>query len=140
MSIEKPKILVVDDIPENIHALKHLFRKEYSIIGATSGKKAIELVEKDPTIDLILLDILMPEMDGYEVCQIIKTKELTKDIPIIFVTSLNDRESEEKGLLLGAVDYIYKPVSPRLTKNRVAAHMGVYRYKKKYGLLEEESL
>lgn len=131
--MEKATILVVDDIPENIHTLKNLLKDDYNIIAATNGKKAIDLVQKDPSIDLIILDILMPEMDGYEVCQYIKNQDNTKDIPIIFVTSLNDEQSEEKGLLLGASDFIHKPINPMLTKHRVSIHIKLSKYEKKFG-------
>jgi len=133
--MEKAKILVVDDIPENIHTLKNLLKEEYSIIASTSGEKAIGLVKKDPSIDLIILDILMPQMDGYEVCQILKADENTKHIPIVFVTSLNDIRSEEKGLSLGASDYIHKPINPLLTLNRVALHIKLKRYESKFGVI-----
>lgn len=129
--MSKSKILVVDDIPENIHTLKNLLKEDYNIIAATNGKKAIELVQKDPMIDLIILDILMPQMDGYEVCKILKNDQKTKDIPIIFVTALQDEVSEEKGLLLGASDYIHKPINPVLTKHRIETHIKLSRYERK---------
>jgi len=131
--MDKAKVLVVDDIPENIHTLKNLLKDKYNIIASTSGKKAVELVKKDPLIDLIILDILMPEMDGYEVCKVLKENQTTKEIPIVFVTSLNDSKSEEKGLLLGASDYIHKPINPLLTLNRVELHIKLKRYKTKFG-------
>jgi len=133
--MKKAKILVVDDIPENIHTLKNLLKEKYNIIATTNGEKAIELVKKDLSIDLIILDILMPKMDGYEVCKILKEDERTKDIPIVFITSLNDPKSEEKGLHLGASDYIHKPISPLLTLNRIELHIKLKKYKSKFGAI-----
>jgi len=133
--MEKPKILVVDDVPENIHFLKNILKEEYNIIAATSGEKAINLVQKDNSINLIILDILMPDIDGYEVCKILKNDLNTKDIPIIFITSLHDEQSEEKGLTLGAVDYIHKPINPMLTLKRVETHIKLQQYGKKFGII-----
>lgn len=133
--MDKPKILVVDDVPENIHTLKNLLKENYNIVATTQGKKAIELVQKDLSIDLIILDIIMPDMDGYEVCKILKTNEQTKNIPIIFVTSLNDLENEEKGIEIGGEDYIHKPVNPTLILKKVATQIELKKYKDRFGTL-----
>ncbi len=120
---DKPKILIVDDIPENIHVLMNILKDDYAILAATSGYKAIELVASEQKPDLILLDIMMPDMDGYEVCKRIKENKESKNIPIIFVTALSQLGNEAKGFELGAVDYIIKPIVPFLVKSRVDIHM-----------------
>ncbi len=120
---EKPVILIVDDVPANIHSLAVCLKDFYAIKTASNGRSCIEMVNNYPEIDLILLDIGMPEMDGYEVCQYLQSNSATKDIPIIFVTA-NDREADEKrGLELGGVDYITKPVRPSIVIARVKTHI-----------------
>jgi putative two-component system response regulator len=111
-------ILVVDDTEENIEILVELLSDIYDISVAMDGEDAIESLKKEIP-DLILLDIMMPGIDGYEVCEILKNNENTKYIPIIFLTALTDAREEEKGLNLGAVDYITKPFNPSLVKARV---------------------
>ncbi len=121
--MEKPVILIVDDVPANIHSLAVCLKYFYVIKTASNGKSCIEMVNNYPEIDLILLDIGMPGMDGYEVCQYLQSNYATKDIPIIFVTA-NDREADEKrGLELGGVDYITKPVRPSIVVARVKTHI-----------------
>ena len=107
----KQTILAVDDTLANIDAVKGVLAQDYIVQVALSGKMALKIIEKQKP-DLILLDIMMPEMDGYEVCQILKSQPSTKDIPIIFLTAKSQVDDETKGLLLGAVDYITKPISP----------------------------
>ncbi|SDX43739.1 diguanylate cyclase (GGDEF) domain-containing protein [Allochromatium warmingii] len=117
---EKPTtILIVDDQPTNIHALAALLKKDYRILTATRGEKALELAAQPPLPDLILLDIVMPDMDGHEICFRLKNAEATKSIPIIFVTALGEEQDEEHGLNLGAADYITKPFSPAIVRARV---------------------
>lgn len=123
---EKQRILVVDDTPANIKILNDLLRDEYSISIATNGKDALELANSENRLDLILLDIMMPEMDGYEVCRRLKENEATKNIPVLFVTAMGEVEDEAKGLELGAVDYITKPVSLPIVKARVRNHMNLH--------------
>ena len=127
MMNSKQRVLIVDDIAENIQILLSILKDEYIILVATSGKRAIELALKEPSPDIILLDIMMPEMDGYEVCKHLKSDKKTEEIPIIFVTALG--ESESKGLKLGAVDYITKPINPELVKARVFNHLELKRYR-----------
>jgi diguanylate cyclase (GGDEF)-like protein len=112
-------VLIVDDQPANIHALAALLKKDYRILTATRGEKALELAARTPPPDLILLDIVMPDMDGHEVCARLKNDEATKAIPIIFVTALGEEQDEEHGLNLGAADYISKPFSPAIVRARV---------------------
>ena len=125
-TVTKPIILVVDDIPDNIHTLSGILNDDFKIKAATSGEKALKIASATPKPHLILLDIMMPEMDGYEVCQRLKGNPVTADIPVIFVTAKTDVVDEQKGFELGAVDYITKPVSPPIVKARVATHISLY--------------
>ena len=125
-TVVKPIILVVDDIPDNIHTLSGILNDDFKIKAATSGEKALKIASTSPKPHLILLDIMMPEMDGYEVCQRLKSNPVTADIPVIFVTAKTDIVDEQKGFALGAVDYITKPVSPPIVQARVATHISLY--------------
>jgi len=117
-----PSILIVDDTPLNLDLIAGILDKEYQIFIATNGQRAIDICnEKTP--DLILLDIVMPEMDGYQVCQQLKSNPNTKEIPIIFITASDHEEDEIKGFNLGAVDYITKPVKPAILLQRVRTHI-----------------
>lgn len=136
--LSKSKILIVDDIPENIRILMDVLKSEYDILAATSGEKAIELVGKNSDIDLILLDVMMPEMDGYEVCEILKRSDSSEGIPVIFITALNEAENEERGLELGAVDYITKPINISLVKKRVKNQIELKQYRNHLEELVEE--
>lgn len=133
-------LLIVDDTPANIDVLVGLLSPQYQTRIAMSGKNALSLCAKE-TPDLILLDIMMPEMDGYEVCQKLKEKEETKNIPIIFVTAKGETEDETKGLDHGAVDYISKPITPAIVLARVETHLEVNRQRQKiekaYNQLQE---
>jgi diguanylate cyclase (GGDEF)-like protein len=117
------KILIVDDSPENIHFLMGILQDSYKIIASTNGRKAIELAQKQPSPDLILLDVLMPDFSGYDVCRELKANQNTKDIPIIFITALGEIEDETNGLEMGAVDYIIKPINPSIVQARVKNHL-----------------
>lgn len=119
---EKATILTVDDTPANIDLVREVLSETYFVQAATSGKMALKIIEKKMP-DLILLDVMMPEMDGYEVCEILKANEKTQDIPIIFLTAKVQVEDETKGLALGAVDYITKPISPPILLERVKNHL-----------------
>jgi len=119
----KKRILIVDDIATNIKMLSEILMPFYDISFATNGKKALEIASSDNPPDLILLDVIMPEMDGYEVCQHLKSKDSTCDIPLIFLTAKTQVEDEKKGLDLGAVDYIMKPISPPIIQARVKTHL-----------------
>ena len=129
MKKDKSTVLIVDDAPENIQVLLSTLKNDFAILVATSGEQALELSIKEPQPDIILLDIIMPVMDGYEVCKRLKDNELTKDIPVIFVTALNESEDEKKGLSLGAVDYISKPINSDLVKARVTNHIELKRHR-----------
>jgi putative two-component system response regulator len=120
---KKPTVLIVDDTPDNVALLGSLLRGTYRVKVATDGEKAIQIAASDDRPDLILLDIMMPGMDGYEVCRRLKEKPMTVDIPVIFLTARSDIEDEQRGLELGAVDYIIKPISPPIVVSRVKTHL-----------------
>jgi phosphoserine phosphatase RsbU/P len=120
---KKNKVLIVDDTPENIQVLMETLKDQYAIVAAINGEKALKMAVAEPRPDLILLDIMMPGMDGYEVCRRLKADEKVRDIPIIFVTAKTEVEDETLGFELGAVDYIAKPFSIPVVKARVKAHL-----------------
>jgi diguanylate cyclase (GGDEF)-like protein len=136
MQTSPATVLVVDDAPSNLVILTESLRSEFDIRIATSGPEALRLVDETPP-DLILLDILMPEMDGYEVCRRLKAHPATRNIPIIFLTAKGDVSDETMGLAIGAVDYIVKPVSVPIVQARVRAHVEL---KRRGDLLETLSL
>ncbi len=116
-------ILVVDDQPDNLMLMSELLMGQYQVRVAGSGAKALRLAASEPRPDLVLLDIMMPEMDGYEVCCQLKADPLTAEIPVIFLTGMVSTADEQRGLDLGAVDYITKPISPPVTLARIRAHL-----------------
>lgn len=120
---DKPIVLIVDDVPANVQVLASCLKDKYHIKVATDGSRCLELIADKPVPDLILLDIEMPGMDGYEVCRQLKQNAETKNIPVIFVTANDQEEDEEKGLQLGAVDYITKPIRPSIVAARVNTHI-----------------
>lgn len=119
----KSRILIVDDTPANIKILADLLRKDYLLSVATRGADALEIARSEDQPDLVLLDIMMPEMDGYEVCRRLKADPKTRDVPVIFVTAMSEVDDETQGFSLGAVDYITKPIRPPIVQARVAAHL-----------------
>ena len=131
-------ILVVDDNPENIDVLSGVLSNHYRVKAALNGNVAIKIAKATPKPDLILLDVMMPEMDGYEVCKKIKQDPLTCKIPIIFVTAKTAQQDEEKGFSLGASDYITKPISPPLVLARVKAQLNLYDQSRHLEKLVEE--
>jgi putative two-component system response regulator len=134
----RQRILVVDDTPANIAIIGLAISDLYEIIVATSGSDALRLAGVAPLPDLILLDILMPGMDGYEVCQKLKESPITRNIPVIFITALSEVNEEEKGFLLGAVDYITKPISPPIVRARVATHLALHDQTRELELLVDQ--
>ncbi len=122
-TLSKPTILIVDDTTENLSLMNDLLKDLYRIRIAKSGEKALDAVLIEPIPDMILLDIMMPFMDGYEVCRRLKSQAITRDIPVIFLTAKSQEEDEERGLNLGAVDYITKPISPAILLARVKNHL-----------------
>jgi diguanylate cyclase (GGDEF)-like protein len=118
-------LLIVDDVSSNIEVLATVLKDDYQIKVAQSGAKALELVLQKPMPDLILLDVEMPHMDGFEVLKQLKSNRETQHIPVIFITSYNTTQEEERGLLEGAVDYITKPIRPVIVKARIKTHITI---------------
>ena len=110
---DKSTILAVDDAPENLDVLKGILAPDYTVKIAVNGAMALKIAEKQAP-DLVLLDVMMPEMDGYEVCRRLKSNALTADIPVIFVTAMGETTDEAAGLEVGAADYITKPINPTI--------------------------
>jgi diguanylate cyclase (GGDEF)-like protein len=123
---EKSLILIVDDDLINIEILNAVLEDEYDIIFATNGRQAIELAKKHLP-DLVLLDVIMPGMDGYQVCEYLKSDDGTANIPVIFITGLNDMQAEIRGLQVGAIDYVTKPINPPIVQMRVRNHIELQR-------------
>lgn len=120
------KILAVDDVPNNLQILRQILRDSYQLIFAANGEKALEAAAKHHP-DLILLDVMMPNMGGYEVCQKLKENPATRDIPVIFVTAMSEMEDEAQGFDAGAVDYILKPVSGPILLRRIQTQLSLVR-------------
>jgi serine phosphatase RsbU (regulator of sigma subunit) len=120
---EKKTLLLVDDTPANLQTANAILKDDYKVRIATSGAKALELTGAAPAPDLILLDVMMPEMDGYEVCARLKSNPETRNIPVIFLTGMTEEQDETRGFEVGAVDYIHKPFSPAVVKARVRTHL-----------------
>jgi len=116
------RILVVDDVVDNIQVISEILRKDYKVGAATSGEKALKICAAEPQPDLLLLDVMMPDMNGFEVCKRLKANPLTQHISVIFLTALDQTEDMVRGFELGALDYITKPVNPPVVKARVKTH------------------
>ncbi|MFO1385700.1 MAG: BLUF domain-containing protein [Chitinivorax sp.] len=126
--VTRETILIVDDMPENISILAEILRQDYRVTFATNGPDALLAAREKPKPGLILLDVMMPGMSGYEVCQALKGAAETANIPVIFLTSKADVSDEEIGLRLGAVDYLHKPCHPAIVKQRVRNHLTLHNY------------
>jgi len=133
----KEKILIVDDFPASVRILANTLAEDYRVLTATSGSEALDIIRAEPP-DLILLDIMMPGMDGYELCRLLKQDEKFHNIPVIFVTARAEEEDKEKGLALGAVDYLIKPVSAAIIKARVRTHLDLKRHREHLEKMVEE--
>ena len=118
----KPSILIVDDAPANLSLMAGLLMAHYTVKALNAGSRVLALARQEAP-DLILLDVMMPDMDGYEVCRQLKADPLTCEIPVIFVTSKTDAGSEQRGMAAGAVDYIMRPITPAILLSRVQAHV-----------------
>ena len=123
MNKTKNIVMLVDDSSANLKILSTLLKDKYRLIIAKGGQKALDIISSGNLPDLILLDILMPDIDGYTVCKQIKASEKTRDIPVIFISAMNQTNDEEKGLKTGAVDYITKPFVPSLVLSRIDTHL-----------------
>src|SRR5262245_40203275 len=127
---EKHTVLVVDDDPENIELLSSCLRPSYRVKAALDGARALRIAGGDPKPDLILLDVEMPRMSGYEVCEQLKRHPSTAVIPVMFVTGKDDAEDEQRGLELGAVDYLTKPINSAIVQQRVRTHLALYAHQR----------
>jgi putative two-component system response regulator len=134
--VTRGKLLIVDDEPLNINVLVELFKHDYALAVAKNGAQALQRVQDQPPPDLILMDVMMPQMDGYEVLRHLQADPVSRDIPVIFVTALGEIDDETLGLELGAVDYIHKPISPGIVKLRVKNHLELKRARQ---LLENQN-
>ena len=128
---KKALVLIVDDSKINIDVLNGLLHEIYDVKFALNGEKALEIASKEPHPDIILLDVMMPEMNGYEVCTLLKKDEATSHIPVIFVTALNEMEDELTGFKVGGEDYITKPITPEIVLARVKTHIELKEVKDK---------
>ena len=122
----RPRLLLVDDEPTNLQVLRQVLQQEYRLQFATDGQRALELA-REHTPDLILLDVMMPGMDGYAVCRALKAEAQTAAVPVIFVTALNDVADEVEGFAAGCVDYLTKPISAPVVRARVRTHLSLVR-------------
>ncbi|KJR40221.1 response regulator receiver modulated metal dependent phosphohydrolase, partial [Candidatus Magnetoovum chiemensis] len=125
MNEHKWRILIVDDEPNNLQLMRHILAENYHLSFAINGQNAVEAANKVMP-DLILMDIMMPKMDGYEACKMLKADKKTADIPVIFISAMSDVEDERHGFDVGGVDYITKPVSKAIVLARVATHLALH--------------
>ncbi len=128
---DKPRILIIDDTPGIIHILSGILSNEYTIMVAKNGERGLQRALSEPPPDLILLDIIMPEMNGYDVCIELKSHIETADIPVIFITVMGEEENEAQGFEVGAVDYITKPFNPEVVKARLHTHLELKQHRDK---------
>ncbi|MBI5590694.1 MAG: response regulator [Deltaproteobacteria bacterium] len=136
----RKSILVVDDAQENIDVLKEILKHHYTVMVATSGRLALKAAFSPKPPDLILLDVMMPDMDGHEVCRLLKADERTRNIPVIFVTARSEMEDEIYGFSIGAEDYIIKPVSAPTVLARIKTHLALYdRSRHLEGLVQDRT-
>jgi putative two-component system response regulator len=123
----KATILVVDDGPYNHELISEILRDRYNLVFALSGERALEIARGPRPPDCVLLDVMMPGLDGYDVCRLLKADEKTRPIPVIFITAMQEIEDETKGFEVGCVDFIIKPISAVIVQARVATHVKLYR-------------
>jgi adenylate cyclase len=135
---EVPRILVVDDTPDNLFLMNGLLEDRYQVIQAASGKEALKIIMSKRPPDMVLLDIMMPDMDGYEVLRRIRQHTPTANVPVIFLTALASQQDERLGMDLGAVDYLTKPVDPELVVQRVEAHVRATAHARRIEELSEK--
>jgi len=125
--VNKPTLLVVDDVPDNLDVMVELLSNNYLVKVASSGERALKILEQGKIPDLILLDVMMPEMDGFEVCRQIKANPATADVPVIFLTAMSEATDVTKGFAVGAVDFVTKPADPPILKARIDTHLKLRR-------------
>ncbi|MEO8303269.1 MAG: diguanylate cyclase [Betaproteobacteria bacterium] len=136
-AFDRPLLLIVDDEPVNLHMLSAGLGPDFRTCTAEDGQSALAAADRDVP-DLILLDVMMPGIDGYEVCRQLKERDKTRDIPVIFVTSMTDEGAEMRGLGLGAVDFIAKPVNLRITRARILTHIQLKRTREQLARISQE--
>ena len=134
----KPSVLVVDDAPLNLQVATEVLRREYQALAAIDGPKALALLERRPDVGLILMDVMMPVMDGYEVCRRVKENPLTAHIPVIFLTALSSAEDEQRAFEAGGVDFITKPFQPYTMMARVGTHLRLAGHERQLDALVRE--
>jgi putative two-component system response regulator len=134
---DKPSILIVDDLPANLKILGNGLQDEFDVRVATSGEDCLAACRGEPRPELVLLDAIMPGMDGFQVCEILHADKATAGIPVIFITAMDDHVNEEKGLRLGAVDYITRPFSLPVVRARLRIHLELKRHREFVELLLE---
>ena len=137
-NLKKPTVLIVDDTAENIHLLMALLTDTYRIKAANNGEKALEIAFSDDKPDIILLDVVMPKLDGLEVCRRLKDNPATANIPIIFITANSSHSDEIQGFALGAVDYISRPFNPPVVLSRIKAQLALYQQNQQLEYLVKE--
>ncbi|MFM8445711.1 MAG: hybrid sensor histidine kinase/response regulator, partial [Methylococcus sp.] len=135
---ERPILLVVDDVPQNVEVIAEYLSDEYDSRCAFSGEEALALLEQGDLPDLILLDVMMPGLDGYAVCRALKADMRTRGIPVIFVTAKQDTDSEVAALAAGGVDFIHKPIVPETLRARVGLHHALRRREQELHRLNEQ--
>lgn len=135
--VHKQTVLIVDDQPTCIDVIKSCLEDDYQITAALSGKRAIKVAANYPKPDLILMDVMMDEMDGYAVCRELKNNPKTSDIPIIFVTAKHETDAEERAFMAGAVDFIGKPISPAVIRARVKTQLALYRQSEEFKVIAQ---
>jgi putative two-component system response regulator len=123
---QKETILIVDDVAGNLEIMSNILSQDYNIMVAKSGRRALSIAQTYPLPDLILLDVIMPELDGFETCRLLKSNQVSMTIPVIFVSSQTDTIDEAMGFTVGGVDYITKPVSPPIVRARVKTQLALY--------------
>ena len=132
----RANILIVDDLPENLHVLVNILRDRYAVTAATTGRRALEIAQREPKPDLILLDIKMPEMDGYAVLNKLRSDPVTENIPVIFISGMGDSDDVARGLRLGVADYIVKPVDPEMLHLRVRTQLDLQHARNRSGSVD----
>ena len=123
--VPKNTVLIVDDSPDGLQILNEILKRQYDVRLARSGEQALQAAQQKPRPDAILLDIMMPGMDGYEVCSRLKANDATRDIPVIFITAKTDIEDAQRGFDLGGADYITKPILPPVVLARISTHLSL---------------
>ena len=136
--VKKQTVLIVDDLCINVLALTRILESEWLVKSATDGASALRMVQENPVPDIILLDVKMPDMDGYEVCRRLKKSEETRDIPVIFITASESQEDEAYGLELGAADYIVKPINATIVQARVRNHIALQQARSDLAIKNKE--